>query len=65
MNIQKLKAKRVENGYTQVTIAKKIGITSTTYFNKESASVPFNNIEMVKLKEVLNLTMKDIEEIFF
>ena len=65
MNLNKLRAKRVEYRYTQCSLGKQLGVSTPTYRSKEIGNVPFTNIEISKLKQVLKLTIAEIDEIFF
>lgn len=60
-----LKSARVKQSLTQQEVAKKIGISSSSYSYKESGSVSFKLNEINKLMKILNLTQQDVFEIFF
>ncbi len=65
MNVEKLRGKKAEIGFTYEVIAKKIGTGITATKMKFNGKVPFKQPEMKKLKSVLNLTDTEIIEIFF
>lgn len=56
----KLKAKRVEFGFTQKDIAEKLGIATPTYIHKENGNTPFNLDEVKKLLVIFNCRFEDI-----
>ena len=56
----KLKAKRVEKGYTQSQLAKLIGIAPATYNHKENGIAHFSFQEIIKLLDVLECKFEDI-----
>ena len=58
----KLRGKRVEAGYTQAELAKKIGLSLTTYRLKECGEREFTMSEINSILILLNCTY---EEIFF
>lgn len=58
----KLKALRVENRLTQADLAEKIGISATTYTQKENGKYEFTESEIMKICQIFN---KRPEEIFF
>lgn len=60
---KKLKAILVENGVTQKEIAKKLGISSTSFNYKLSNKRPFNADEMFKLCDLLYIA--EPRNIFF
>lgn len=64
MNINKLKSKRVEKGFTQECMARAIGITTKTYNLKENSQAIFNLIELKRIVNVLKLNPKEIYDIF-
>lgn len=61
MNV-KLKGKRVEKGYTQEQLAKKIGVNTATYNRKEKGLVDFTLTEIQDLMYYLDC---DFDDIFF
>ena len=65
INTAKLRAKRVENGYSMESLAKKIGRTSKAYENKEKGITEFTRSEILNLIVILKLSVKEVFEIFF
>lgn len=65
MNARKLKSIRVDHGYTQETLSREIPITTKTYNRKELGVVPFNIEEIKKISEIFNLTLDQVNLIFF
>lgn len=61
----KLKAKIVEKGYTLEQIAQILGINPATVYRKMAMESDFTRNEIALLKESLNLTIEDINAIFF
>lgn len=60
MKYPKLKAKRVEYGYTQEKLAKLLGLDHTTYSYKERGERNFTIEEVVKLMTLFNCKFEDI-----
>ncbi|KXZ40046.1 DNA-binding transcriptional regulator, XRE-family HTH domain [Alkalithermobacter thermoalcaliphilus JW-YL-7 = DSM 7308] len=58
----KLKALRVEHRYKQIDLARKIGMSASTYVKKENGYCEFTASEMQKICSIFN---KTAEEIFF
>ena len=65
-NINKLKGKITENGYTIKTLADKIGICEATLRKKvNNNNSEFSISESLRIKEELKLSNSDYLEIFF
>lgn len=64
MNVNKLKAKLVENGLNVETLAKKLGLNPQTVYNKLNND-GFKMSEARKMGEILNLSSTELCEIFF
>lgn len=62
LNLHKLRGLRVENKLTQIEMAKRSNIASSTYQRKETGESPFTLEEAYRISIILN---KSIEEIFF
>jgi DNA-binding XRE family transcriptional regulator len=65
MNSLKLKSKRVGKGFNQEKTALAINTTLPTYCNKENGKNPFTTVEIEKLAELFDLSVNDVDEIFF
>lgn len=65
INTSKLRAKRVENGYSMNTLSEKIGRTAKSYENKEKGITEFTRNEISQLIVILKLSVKEVFEIFF
>lgn len=65
LNARELKACIVRKGYTQEAIAKEIGITARTMSSKVRGKSEFGVDEATKIKELLNLTADEMDNIFF
>lgn len=64
MNVNKLKAKLVENGLNVDCLAKKLGLNPQTVYNKLNND-GFKMTEARKIGEILNLSSTELCEIFF
>ncbi len=60
-----LKSKRALSGFTQESIAKEIGISTKTYNRKELKLADFTIDEVISISNLLKLSAKDINLIFF
>lgn len=65
MNTNMLKSKRVLLGYTQKDMANYVGISEKTYNFKEKGKIFFKPNEIISISGKLNLTIKEINKIFF
>ena len=65
MNLDKLKAARVERNLSQQELARIIGVTKITYWRKENGHREFNRTEIENIKKALNLSSDDVDNIFF
>jgi predicted transcriptional regulator len=64
-NKNKFRAKVVENGFTIKQIAEMLHISEVTLYRKINGISDFTRKEIQKLKEILKLDTKAVEEIFF
>lgn len=64
-NVNKLKAKMVEQGYTSRTLSYEIGVCETTLRTKINGKSDFTLNESLKIKEILHLSTDDYLDIFF
>ncbi|CEI73588.1 MULTISPECIES: helix-turn-helix transcriptional regulator [Romboutsia] len=64
MGLRILKSKRALFGLTQVKVANMMGMNTKTYNLKENGRVDFSLEEVVKISKVLNLNIKEVNEIF-
>ena len=60
-----LKSKRVLKGLTQKKVAEMVGVSEKTYNHKETGKIECKIDEILIISSVLDLTMEDINEIFF
>ena len=65
MNILKLKARIIEEGYSIRTLAKPLGIKDATLYKKVSGKVQFTMRELQILKKILHLSNDEFVDIFF
>ena len=65
MNLLLLKSKMVEKGITDRELSSLLGINQATLFRKKNEVSDFYRNEIKVIKEVLELTDKDIDLIFF
>lgn len=63
VNINKLKGVIVEKGLTQSEMAKKMGISDRTFYNKMKRRV-FNSDEIIEIASILAIGEKDVIAIF-
>ncbi len=61
----KLKGKIVECGYSMEQIAQILGINPATLYRKFAQESEFTRNEIAVLKTTLNLTLQEIDNIFF
>lgn len=64
-NINKLKGKITENGYTIKTLATEVGLCETSLRRKINDQSEFTLSESLKVKEKLRLSSQDYLDIFF
>lgn len=67
MQANMLKGKLTENGMTQANAAERIGISLSRFNAKlnETRGAEFSLGEVLALKNVLNLSLEQIDQIFF
>lgn len=65
MNLLLLKSKMVEKGITDQELSSLLGINQATLFRKKNGTSDFYRNEIKVIKEVLDLTDRDIDLIFF
>lgn len=65
VNIDLLEKRIRDSGMTMVTIAKKCGILRETLYNRLKGRGEFKASEILKLSEVLRLSVKERDSIFF
>lgn len=65
MDSIKLKGLRVGAGLTQEQISKELGMATKTYNRKELGLVEFTRDEISKLAKILDMSLQQVNEIFF
>lgn len=65
VDLELLNEKIRDSGMTIVAIAEKSSILRETLYNKLNGSVEFKASEILRLSNVLRLTSRDRDEIFF
>ncbi|MDF2595674.1 MAG: hypothetical protein K0R69_2015 [Clostridia bacterium] len=65
MNSGKLSNIRKGKKITQVTLAKRMGMSTKTYNRKELGLIDFTRHEIESISKELSLTIEDVNEIFF
>lgn len=65
MNSILLEQKIIESKLSKKVIAKKIGITRQSLYNKINGKREFNSSEIKKLCEIIDLSSKEKDDIFF
>lgn len=64
-NRNKLKAKIIEKGITMETLANVLGINIATLYRKFAMESDFTRNEIAMIKDFLNISIDEINEIFF
>lgn len=65
LNTAELKAHRIRKGLTIEKMAEKLNMAVSTYGLKERGRYAFNSKELVRVAEVLTLSMRDVNTIWF
>jgi transcriptional regulator with XRE-family HTH domain len=65
LNSGKLSNIRKGKKITQVTLAKRMGMSTKTYNRKELGLIDFTRHEIESISKELSLTIEDVNEIFF
>lgn len=65
MNYRLLKAKMFEAGITDQEMAGHLSIDTSTFYRKKTGNSDFNREEIKKMKDILSLTLEDVDRIFF
>lgn len=65
MKTNDFKSLRIQKGYTQEKLSVLLKVSKPSLSKKERGVVPFNLREISMLKQILGLTPKQIDRIFF
>lgn len=65
MKTKELRAEMIRNGMTYEKACKAIGISMHAFKNKVNRESEFKASEIKKLKDLLNLDMQRVDDIFF
>lgn len=65
MKLEKIREKRMQNSLSYADLARKLNIYKSSYYRKENGEIPFKLQEIIILKKELDLSMNEVEEIFF
>lgn len=65
LNYSEFRAAIARTGISNKVIAEKLGLSEQAFYNKMSGRSEFKNSEIVKLSELLGLTMESVNLIFF
>lgn len=65
MKVNKVKIARISKNLTQEEVAELLGVTLATYNRKELGLVDFKRDEVLRLAGILDLTLQDVNKIFF
>lgn len=65
MNVNEYRAAVARSGLKNIDIAKSLGITPAALWQKATAKREFRVSEVKKLKNLLDLTWKEVNTIFF
>lgn len=64
-NLNMLKEKIIDSGISKTAIAKKIGISRETLYNRLKGKGEFSASEIVSLTEIFHMEKEERDEIFF
>ncbi len=65
MNTLEIKGARTRLGYTQRDMAEMLGLTEGSYQKRESGAVEFKHEEVIRLAEILHLTIRQVNDFIF
>lgn len=65
MDSELLKYHAAKSGYTLTNLSKVLGINASTLSRKLRGETDFTRSEIVLIKKCLNLTLTDVDSIFF
>ncbi len=65
LNRNKLRAKIIEKSFKMYEVANHLNISTTTLYRKMCGNSDFTRSEIQLIKEFLNLSVKDCNDIFF
>lgn len=65
MNCKEFRAAIARAGVSKREIAARLGVSEQAFYNKLNGRAEFKNSEIVKLSEMLGLSMADVNLIFF
>lgn len=65
MNCREFRAAIARAGLSKRAIADSLGMSEQAFYNKMNGRTEFKNSEIVKLSELLGLTMESVNLIFF
>ena len=65
MNCPELRASIARAGITNRKLAEQLGLSEQAFYNKIQGDTEFKGSEIKGLAKVLNLSMKDVNTIFF
>ncbi|MDE5977311.1 MAG: DUF739 family protein [Turicibacter sp.] len=65
MNINKLKAKIVEQGLSYKDVYEDLGLSKTAFLSKMNGKTQFKLSELRKIVVILDLNQSELKEIFF
>lgn len=65
MNVRLLKSKRAAKGLNQTEASGMIGLGTSRYCQKENGNFPFSLREVRAMTDVYDLTLDDVNDIFF
>lgn len=65
MDYPSLRAMIAKNGITNRHLAKELGLSEQTFYNKMVGASEFKNSEIKTITKELNLSLDDVNKIFF
>lgn len=60
VNTRKIRGLRVEHGFTQTQVAKKLNVALTSYSNKETGKTSFTIEELSTLTKLFSVKIEDV-----
>jgi DNA-binding XRE family transcriptional regulator len=65
MNFKEFKAVRLQKGHTQQSLATVLGLAKSSISKKERGLIKFTVNEIMVLKNLLGLSVEEVDRIFF
>ena len=65
MNVQKLNAAAALKGLSNLDLAKRLDLSNQAFYNKLNGKTEFKNSEILRLSQILALSLDAVNDIFF